>query len=69
MILLQQNKKKVGRQGGKCQLGPMTHRETGGIRRELRNRGRGIQDHVDKSMGIVILITEISTKINSTESF
>ena len=40
----------------------------GGARRELKKRGRGMKDRVDKSMGIVTLIAEVLTKINPTES-
>ena len=32
----------------------------GGARREVKKRGRGMKDRVDKSMGIVILIPEFS---------
>jgi hypothetical protein len=37
-------------------------------RRELKKRGRGMKDHVDKSMGIITLIAEALAKIKPTES-
>ena len=39
----------------------------GGTRRELKKRGRGMKDRVDKSMGIVTRITEALTRIKPTE--
>ena len=38
------------------------------MRRELKNRGKGMKGGVDKSMGIVTLITETLTKIKPTVS-
>ncbi len=34
----------------------------------LKNRGRGVKDHVDKSMRIVTHITEVLGRIKPTES-
>ncbi len=39
----------------------------GGARRELKNRGRGMKDRTDKSMGIVTLIPQALAKIKPTE--
>ena len=39
----------------------------GGARRERKNRGRGMIDLVDKSRGIVNLITEAMAKIKPTD--
>ena len=48
----------------------MTRKELrrGAGRRELKKRGRGMKDHVYKSIGIVTLIIEDLAKINRTES-
>ena len=40
----------------------------GGTRRELKKRGRGMKDRVDKSMGIVTFIVETSVKMKPTET-
>ena len=40
---------------------------SGAGRRELKHRGRGIKDRVDKSMGIVTLIAEVLGKSRPTE--
>ena len=39
----------------------------GGVRRELKNRGKGMKGRVD-SMGIVTFISEVLSKIKPTES-
>ena len=39
----------------------------GGARRELKKRGRGMKDHVEKSMRIVTLIQDALVKINPTD--
>jgi hypothetical protein len=59
MILLQQNKK---RRVSEKRL------RRGGTRRELKRRGKGMKDHVDKSMGIETLIAEVLAGIKPTES-
>jgi hypothetical protein len=48
---------------------PEMEQRRGGARRELKKRGRGMKDRVDKSMGIVTLIAEALAKINPTEPF
>jgi hypothetical protein len=57
MILLHQNKKRR-EQGKKCHDRTMMH---------SKKRGKGMKDHVDKSMGIVTHIAEALARIKPTE--